>query len=211
MIKKLSAIIMALALMLVHAPTETRAQVATNEVVVDDTSFQPVEVAIDPGETVTWRVQEDGHTITSENEAFDFKVKSGDVKKHTFSKEGTFRYFCRVHASMRGVIRVGDGCSGRCERTCRDCERDVRTVPSLAFPTIESALDGAPARTLVALLPGRYAVRSTLLLAAPGVGIRGTKPDGSPTAPNDVVLHAEQGARVGIRERPYPRRLHPQP
>lgn len=176
-----------------------RAQVADNEVVVRDTSFRPPDLQIDPGDTVTWRVEQDDHTITAEDGAFDFPVDRGDVETHTFDREGTFRYFCRIHASMRGVVRVGDGCAGECDRVCRDCERPTRTVPSLEFPTIESALVGASARTLVAVRPGRYDIATTLVISSPGVELRGVKRSGAPAAPGEVVLRGRFGTEVGIR------------
>jgi len=190
---------MAVLVPLLGLPVEARAQVAGHEVVVRDTSFQPAELQIDPGDTVTWRVQQDDHTITSEDGDFDFRVDNGDVKEFTFPKEGTFRYLCQIHASMRGVVRVGDGCAGECVTRCPDCDRETRNVPSLAFPTVQSALDGAPPKALITVRPGHYDVSSTLVVSSPGVGIRGVTASGSPAPAGSVVLRGSQGTATGIR------------
>jgi len=85
---------------------------ATANVQVGDFFFRPGYTRIEPGDTVTWRVQPGAvHTVTSRAgapEAFD----SGDLLPGAeFSREfptaGRYPYLCSIHTQMRGVVQVG--------------------------------------------------------------------------------------------------------
>jgi len=76
--------------------------------------FQPAELEIKAGTTVTWINEDDiGHTITSGNPEnkdgrFDMRLAGkGASFSFTFTQPGTYAYFCNRHQSMRGQIRVG--------------------------------------------------------------------------------------------------------
>jgi plastocyanin len=79
------------------------------EVSMKDIKFEPGEVTINAGDTVTW-VNDDsvGHDVTGDN----FKsgepgaMKSGDTFEHTFDSAGTFDYVCTVHPGMEGSVTV---------------------------------------------------------------------------------------------------------
>jgi plastocyanin len=75
--------------------------------------FQPAELEVKAGTTVTWTNEDDiGHTITSgtsENKdgRFDMRLAGkGATFSFTFTQPGTFTYFCNRHQSMQGRIRV---------------------------------------------------------------------------------------------------------
>jgi amicyanin len=79
------------------------------EVSMQNIKFNPAEVTIKAGDTVTW-VNDDsvGHDVTGD----DFKsgkpgaMQNGDTFEHTFEKAGTFDYVCTVHPGMKGTVRV---------------------------------------------------------------------------------------------------------
>ena len=49
----------------------------------------------------------DAHTVTSDDKAFaSGGMDTGDRWTHTFSKAGTFHYFCALHPYMKGTIIV---------------------------------------------------------------------------------------------------------
>lgn len=181
-------------------PGVALAESKNHEVRIRNTSFQPQELPIEPGDTVTWLAEEKGHNVVSNTGYWDPSgtLDSGDTfGPISFPAEGTFGYKCTIHM-MEGKIIVGDGCVGDCPVFNPDAPAEVRVVPSFEFPTIESALTAAPTATTVELRPGTYDVTKTLELGAPGVVLSGTNEDGSPADPSTVVLRGTRGTRVGI-------------
>ncbi len=91
----------------------TRAQQAAAPPVavsIDNFSFTPATVTVSAGTTVTWTNRDDiPHTVVSSDDpkAFKSKVLDTDEKfSFTFSKPGTFAYFCSVHPKMTGMVIV---------------------------------------------------------------------------------------------------------
>jgi plastocyanin len=80
------------------------------EVKIDNFSFSPATLTVAVGTTVTWTNQDDiPHTVVSTDDprAFRSKVLDTDEKfTYTFSKAGTFAYFCSVHPKMTGTVVV---------------------------------------------------------------------------------------------------------
>lgn len=88
----------------------------TTDVAMVDTQFDPRNVAVDAGATVTW-TNEDGsdHTVTaaSDNWNMDETVAGGGNASHTFEDSGVYEVYCRLHGSadlsgMSMKIGVGD-------------------------------------------------------------------------------------------------------
>jgi plastocyanin len=77
---------------------------------IENFAFEPKELDIAVGTTVTWSNADDvPHTATSKDEpsAFDSGALDTDEKfSFTFSKAGTFAYYCKVHPHMTGVVVV---------------------------------------------------------------------------------------------------------
>ena len=80
----------------------------TMEVKIDNFSFGPAEVTVTVGTTVTWTNRDDiPHTVVSTDKVFKSKVLDTDEKfSYTFSKPGTFPYFCSIHPKMTGKVVV---------------------------------------------------------------------------------------------------------
>ncbi len=81
---------------------------AAVDVKVDNFSFGPATVTVSPGTTVTWTNRDDiPHTVVSTDGAFKSKVLDTDEKfSFTFSKPGTYPYFCSIHPKMTGKVVV---------------------------------------------------------------------------------------------------------
>ena len=83
---------------------------ATSEVKIDNFSFSPATLTVAAGTTVTWTNRDDiPHTVVSTDDprAFKSKVLDTDEKfSFTFSKPGTYSYFCSVHPKMTGKVVV---------------------------------------------------------------------------------------------------------
>jgi plastocyanin len=89
-------------------------------------TFQPADLTIQVGQTVTWTVTQaiaDPHSVTSGSPTdskpgtvFDSGINlrnDGDSFSHTFDTAGTFAYFCAVHpATMHGTITVQAAAGG---------------------------------------------------------------------------------------------------
>jgi plastocyanin len=80
----------------------------TTEVKIDNFSFGPGTLTVPVGTTVTWTNRDDiPHTVVSTDGAFKSKVLDTDEKfSFTFSKAGTFPYFCSIHPKMTGKVIV---------------------------------------------------------------------------------------------------------
>jgi plastocyanin len=80
----------------------------TTEVKIDNFSFGPAELTVPVGTTVTWTNGDDiPHTVVSTDKLFKSKVLDTDEKfSFTFSKAGTYPYFCSIHPKMTGKIVV---------------------------------------------------------------------------------------------------------
>jgi plastocyanin len=83
-------------------------QPTTAEVKIDNFSFGPVTLTIPVGTTVTWTNRDDiPHTVVSDDKVFKSKVLDTDEKfSFTFTKAGTYPYFCSVHPKMTGKVVV---------------------------------------------------------------------------------------------------------
>ena len=93
------------------------------EVTMKLIAFKPESIAVDAGQSVTWKQTDPGvHTVTSGSveqgsggvtEKPDGTFDSGNLETNktfsfTFDEPGTYTYFCSVHpATMRGQVQVG--------------------------------------------------------------------------------------------------------
>jgi plastocyanin len=90
----------------------TRAQQTTSivEVKIDNFSFGPVALTVPVGTTVTWTNRDDiPHNTVSTDDPKIFKSKVLDTDEKfsfTFSKPGTYSYFCSIHPKMTGKVIV---------------------------------------------------------------------------------------------------------
>ena len=82
----------------------------TVEVKIDNFSFGPTALTIPVGTTVTWTNRDDiPHTVVSTDDPKVFKSKVLDTDEKfsfTFTKAGTYPYFCSVHPKMTGKVIV---------------------------------------------------------------------------------------------------------
>ncbi len=75
---------------------------------IDNFSFGPQTVTVPVGATVTWTNRDDiPHTVVSTEGVFKSKVRDTDETfSYTFSKAGTYPYFCSLHPKMTGQVVV---------------------------------------------------------------------------------------------------------
>ena len=85
------------------------------EVGMENVQFDPADVTIKAGETVTWTnnegvahdVEKTGGPGPSFSSGPEGGMKEGDSFAQTFDQPGTYEYVCRVHApGMAGTVEV---------------------------------------------------------------------------------------------------------
>jgi len=108
-----AASVMAATALLISEPRSltvgtVQAQSSTAEVKIDNFSFGPATLTVATGTMVTWTNRDDiPHTVVSEDKVFKSKVLDTDEKfSFTFSKPGTYPYFCSIHPKMTGKVVV---------------------------------------------------------------------------------------------------------
>jgi len=88
--------------------TTAKAQ-TTHTVTIKNMSFNPANLTISAGDTVTW-VNEDRprHSAWEDSgNAFDTGLlANGESASVTFNGAGSFNYRCRPHGNMRGSITI---------------------------------------------------------------------------------------------------------
>ena len=93
-----------------QAPAAQESKGATVEVKIDNFSFSPATITVAAGTTVRWTNRDDiPHTVVSTDDAKTFKSKVLDTDEKfsfTFSKAGTYTYFCSLHPKMKGTVVV---------------------------------------------------------------------------------------------------------
>jgi amicyanin len=93
-----------------EAPSAQKAGPAPVKVSIENFVFQPKELVVTAGATVTW-VNADNvpHTVTSTASPalFDSKTLRADSTfSFEFKAAGTYDYFCKVHPDMTGKVIV---------------------------------------------------------------------------------------------------------
>jgi plastocyanin len=81
---------------------------ANVKVSIRDFFYDPTPITVHVGATVTW--VNDGanyHSATARNHSFDTQpFAPGERRSYTFTRVGTFEYFCEVHPFMHAKVKV---------------------------------------------------------------------------------------------------------
>ena len=84
--------------------------------ITDDMKFDPEDLAINVGDTVTWTNNDGmGHTATSTDGPASFdsgNIAAGATWSFTFTEAGTYNYKCNYHSSMTAAITVVESDDG---------------------------------------------------------------------------------------------------
>ncbi len=74
---------------------------------IDNFTFEPAQLTVKVGTTVTWTNRDDiPHTVVS---AGKFRSKTMDTDgtfSFTFTAAGDYKYFCSLHPHMTGTVKV---------------------------------------------------------------------------------------------------------
>jgi plastocyanin len=71
-------------------------------------TFVPGVIFVDAGTTVTWsNLDGEDHTVTSATGVFSGNLPANPgTYSYTFSKPGTYNYYCAIHTYMTGSVVV---------------------------------------------------------------------------------------------------------
>ena len=92
------------------APAAGAAEATAKEaaVKIDNFSFSPATLTVPVGTTVRWTNRDDiPHTVVSDDKVFKSKALDTDEDfTYTFTKPGTYSYFCSIHPKMTAKVVV---------------------------------------------------------------------------------------------------------
>jgi plastocyanin len=96
------------ALFTMHPPRVTGENASGTEIRVDNFTFAPDTLTVPVNSTVTWVNKDDiPHVIASNDGVFKSKALDTDQKySYTFTKAGTYPYYCSIHPKMVGKVVV---------------------------------------------------------------------------------------------------------
>ena len=75
---------------------------------IKEFKYGPPMLSVPAGTTLTWvNHDEEPHTVTSATGAFGSAgLVNDDTFAQTFTKPGTYQYFCKIHPFMKGTVVV---------------------------------------------------------------------------------------------------------
>lgn len=74
---------------------------------IDNFTFEPAQLTVKVGTTVTWKNRDDiPHTIVSAGKFRSKTLDTDDSFSFTFTATGDYTYFCSLHPHMTGTIKV---------------------------------------------------------------------------------------------------------
>src|SRR5215207_5736857 len=82
----------------------------TKNVTIKDSAFEPKQITINVGDTVTWTNEGPSPHTASADEADSFdsgNLDKGATYSETFDEAGTFAYYCKYHGSKGGTGMAG--------------------------------------------------------------------------------------------------------
>ncbi|HEY3239748.1 MAG TPA: plastocyanin/azurin family copper-binding protein, partial [Acidimicrobiia bacterium] len=121
----------------------------TETVVLKDTTFNPAEVTVAPGDTVVWKNEDQAaHTVTFDDGSFDSHpncvqplignavncMNKGETVQRRFDQPGQYKYGCKLHA-QNGRGMVGMVLVKAVEVTATTASAAVTTLPPTTVTT----------------------------------------------------------------------------
>jgi plastocyanin len=85
----------------------SKARAEDMEVHIDNFVFEPAQLTVKAGTTVTWMNRDDiPHTVVCAGKFRSKTMDTDDKFAFTFTTAGEYKYFCSLHPHMTGMIRV---------------------------------------------------------------------------------------------------------
>ncbi|MFM2078143.1 MAG: hypothetical protein RJA49_2033 [Actinomycetota bacterium] len=115
-----------------------------------DLDFDPREVTVVKGATVTWtNIGQAPHTVTAKDQSWTSELlQNGGTFAHTFDAVGRFTYICNLHPNMVGTVIVTDAAG----------VAPVAQDPQPAAPLVDPGRGGSGTSSLLLLVIGAAVV-----------------------------------------------------
>lgn len=96
------------AALLAGGPMPAPAALPAATVHIKNDKFVPAALAVPAGSSVTFvNDDQEPHTVSATDKSFDSEgIDANQSWTHTFTKAGSFAYFCEMHPYMHGTISV---------------------------------------------------------------------------------------------------------
>src|SRR3954468_13390413 len=76
-------------------------------IMIDNFTFEPAQLVVKAGTTVTWKNRDDiPHTVVSAGRFRSNTLDTDDTFAFTPTTPGDYTYFCSLHPHMQGTIKV---------------------------------------------------------------------------------------------------------
>jgi plastocyanin len=83
------------------------ARTEDTEVHIDNFVFEPAQLTVKAGTTVTWMNRDDiPHTVVCAGKFRSKAMDTDDRFSFTFTAAGEYKYFCSLHPHMTGMVKV---------------------------------------------------------------------------------------------------------
>jgi plastocyanin len=92
-------------------PGAAAAWAQEQKITIHEYTFSPPELTVTAGTTVTWmNLDQEPHSVVEKDKKFhSAALDTNDSYNFTFTKPGTYHYFCSLHPQMTGTIIVVKG------------------------------------------------------------------------------------------------------
>ena len=92
------------AAMILHAHVARAEDMAVH---IDNFTFEPAQLTVKVGTTVTWTNRDDiPHVVVSAGKFRSKTLDTDDSFSFTFTAPGDYKYFCSLHPHMTGMVKV---------------------------------------------------------------------------------------------------------
>jgi plastocyanin len=159
--------ILSMAALLVFAPAASAQDDMT--VSIQDFSFNPGQITVAPGTTVTWTNEGPSpHTTTADDGSWDSgTLQQGEDFSFTFDEPGTYTYHCTIHPDMTASVKV----SGGGEMTTASPEATTMSPSASATASATASPTASASANMKHNLPDTGGVSLPILAAAALLGL----------------------------------------
>jgi plastocyanin len=158
---------LSMAALLVFAPAASAQDDMT--VSIQDFSFNPGQITVAPGTTVTWTNEGPSpHTTTADDGSWDSgTLQQGEDFSFTFDEPGTYTYHCSIHPDMTASVKV----SGGGEMTTASPEATTMSPSASATASATASPTASASANMKHNLPDTGGVSLPILAAAALLGL----------------------------------------
>jgi plastocyanin len=127
---------------------------------IQDFSFDPGQITVPPGTTVTWTNEGPSpHTTTADDGSWDSgELQQGEDFSFTFDEPGTYTYHCSIHPDMTASVKVSGGGGGTTSSSSASMSASMSPMASASASAPQKLTDtggiSLPLVAAVALLGG---------------------------------------------------------